>query len=86
MRTPPRGLPANEKSAWRMLRRTPMAVIHRQGPSIRQRVMLATGTRNSNLPKRAVTRPSPTVTHALSAVTPNTTRSSGADRRPMRMG
>ena len=69
-----------------MLIRTPIAVIQRHGPSIRQRVTLATGTRNSNRPKRAVTRPSATSAQARSAVTPNTTRSSSADRRPIRMG
>ena len=40
-RTPPWGEPPNVTSPWRTLRRTPIAVIQRHGPSIRQPVTLA---------------------------------------------
>lgn len=44
-RTPPRWLPPNVTSRWRRLVRTPIAVIHSQGPSIRYDARLLTGVR-----------------------------------------
>ena len=53
-RTPPWGEPPNVRSWWRKLRRIPIAVIQRQGPSMRQRAMFAIGVVAVAHPKRAV--------------------------------
>ena len=72
-RTPPRWEPPKVKSPWRMLRRTPSAVIASQGPSIDQRTMFDTGVVQPNRPKRA-TRSSPRSTYELSGRTPKSRR------------
>ncbi len=69
-----------------MLIRTPIAVIHRHGPSIRQRATVASGATSSNRPKRQRTTPSAISAHARSGVTPNATRRSRRERLPMRIG
>ena len=51
IRTPPWGLPAKLTSPCRTLRRTPIAVIQRNGPSIRHEAMFAIGVWNRNRPK-----------------------------------
>ena len=83
-RTPPRGC-REGTSRWRRIR-TPIAVIHSHGPSIRQRVTLATGAMNENRPNRAETTSSPTAAYARSGVTPNATRRNRRDRAPIRIG
>ena len=46
-------------SPWRMLRRTPMAVIHSHGPSIRHDAMLPIEVRMDEAPNRASSSPPP---------------------------
>ncbi|HET9613419.1 MAG TPA: hypothetical protein VFP22_01300 [Candidatus Limnocylindrales bacterium] len=72
-----------------MLIRTPIAVIHSHGPSIRQRLTLSSVVANPNRPKDTRTSPvggSPSSIHAFSGVTPKATRRKSRDRRPTRIG
>src|SRR6266566_2688395 len=78
------GLPPKVTSSWRMLFRTPIAVIQRQGPSIRHVARFDVGVRNRYQPKRTSRSPSSS-THALSRRTPKSIRT-GHDRRPTRIG
>src|SRR5438876_2399341 len=67
-----------------MLRRTPIAVIQRQGPSIRHDARFETGVRKRYHPKRTSSSLSRS-TQALSPRTPNKIRT-GRERAPTRIG
>jgi RimJ/RimL family protein N-acetyltransferase len=73
-------------SAWRTLRRIPIAVIQSHGPSIRHLVMFESGVMALARPNRASSSSSRSSTHASAGPRTPNRRSTGLDRRPRRIG